>query len=884
MLSKDERLSLEPAPKAKKAKSPAPAKEGGKGSNGAKKKPAKKKRGCLSRIFRFFLWLFLLGMLAAAGGGYALYKWAEGDLPSFSKIADYRPPLVTTVLARDGSVIGQLYRERRFLVTLDQLPKFVPQAFLAVEDDQFYQHPGVDLKAIARAAIANFQHGRTTQGGSTITQQVVKRLMLTPEKSYERKLKEAILAYRLEQQLSKDDILTLYINQIFLGNNAYGVEAAARVYFAKHAHELTIAEAALIAGLGQSPSAYNPYRNPKAAEKRQQHVLRRLRDLAWISEAEYDQAVHQKLEYRAMQSTNPTGGWYLEEVRRQLVDMFSQENAAKYGFDFGIYGEDAVYELGLTVHTAMDPVQQKAAHDGLRKGLEEATKRHGWRGPHDHLEPGEYAKFLKDKKFKLEDLDEGGWARALVTKATASHVDVALSPSHKGRVGVDTMKWARTPDRKKRPIPGHAYVTDARTIIKPGDVIWVSRTAEAKGKKLPEGWISLKLEQLPDVQGAMVSIEPKSCDVVAMVGGYAFGASGSQFNRVTQAMRQPGSSFKPVVYSAALDQGFTPDSMLLDAPIIIIDKWTKKVWRPGNDDGKFLGPMPFWQALARSRNLCTIRVVQEMGVQHVIARAKNLMLAPEFPPNLAISLGAVAVSPLNMAQAYTAFANEGKVSSPRMITSIQGPWGNTIYEAPSEHVEAISPQNAYIMSQLLRGVVTDGTGRKALVLERPLGGKTGTTNDEMDAWFIGVTPHVVTATYVGYDVLQPMGKGETGSGAALPCYIYYAQEAFKAYPPDEFMRPEEGLVDVAVEEGRILPFYTGTDPVSGFGGMSAMGGEDGGMDDVGEALSSLQGSAGTDAPTADVSPEVLVRQKQAADRRKAAEQAKQGEDLLMEMF
>ncbi len=879
--SNDELLSLEPASKPK-------GKASGKGGSGAKKKPAKKKRGCLSRIFRFFLWLFLLGMLAAAGGGYALYKWAEGDLPSFSKIADYRPPLVTTVLARDGSIIGQLYRERRFLVTLDQLPKFVPQAFLAVEDDQFYNHPGVDLKAIARAAIANFQHGRTTQGGSTITQQVVKRLMLTPEKSYERKLKEAILAYRLEQQLSKDDILTLYINQIFLGNNAYGVEAAARVYFAKHASELTIAEAALIAGLGQSPSAYNPYRNPKAAEKRQQHVLRRLRDLGWISDAEYDEAVNQKLEYRAMPSSNPTGGWYLEEVRRQLVEMFSEENASRYGFDFGIYGEDAVYELGLTVHTAMDPVQQKAAHNGLRKGLEEATKRHGWRGPYDHLEPGEYAKYLKDKKFKLADLDDGGWARALVTKVEAQYADVSLSPSLKGRVPVSTMKWARKPDRKKRPIPGHAYVTDARKILEPGDVIWVSRgkaPAQAKGKKaagLPEGWIPLQLEQVPDVQGAMVSIEPETCDVVAMVGGYAFGAGGSQFNRVTQAQRQPGSSFKPVVYSAALDQGFSPSSVLLDAPIIIIDKWTKQAWRPGNSDGKFLGPMPLWEALARSRNLCTIRLVQEIGIQHVITRAKNLMLAPDFPPNLAISLGAVAVSPLNMAQAYTAFANEGKVSSPRMITSIQGPWGNTIYEAPSEHVQAISPQNAYVMANLLKGVVQSGTGMRARELKRPIGGKTGTTNDEMDAWFLAVTPHLVTATYIGYDVLQPMGKGEQGGSTALPAYMHYAREALKAYPPDDFKMPEEGIVMVQVgEEGPVLPFLEGTD--TGYG-QHALRGEDGGMDDVGAALDSLQGQSAALQTDSDLPPEIVARQRDAAVRKKAEAQAKEGEDLLMEMF
>ncbi|WP_458400516.1 penicillin-binding protein 1A [Mailhella sp.] len=884
-ISKDELLSLEPAPKAKKAPARAEGKGGSGAKSGAKKKPAKK-RGFLSRLFRFFLWLCLLGVLAAAGGGYALYKWAEGDLPSFSKIADYRPPLVTTVLARDGSVIGQLYRERRFLVTLDQLPKFVPQAFLAVEDDQFYKHPGVDLKAIARAAIANFQHGRTTQGGSTITQQVVKRLMLTPEKSYERKLKEAILAYRLEQQLSKDDILTLYINQIFLGNNAYGVEAAARVYFAKHASELTIAEAALIAGLGQSPSAYNPYRNPKAAEKRQQHVLRRLRDLAWISEAEYDEAVHQKLEYRAMQSSNPTGGWYLEEVRRQLVEMFSEENAAKYGFDFGLYGEDAVYELGLTVHTAMDPLQQKAAHDGLRKGLEEATKRHGWRGPHARLEPGEYDKFLKDKKFELADLDEGGWARALVTKVQAKYADVALSPSHKGRVGVDSMKWARKPDVKKRPIPGHAYVTDARKLLKEGDVVWVSRgKAPAKGQKpaLPEGYIPLDLEQLPDVQGAMVSIEPETCDVVAMVGGYAFGSSGSQFNRATQAQRQPGSSFKPVVYSAALDQGFTPSSMLLDGPLMIVDKWTKEVWRPGNSDGKFLGPLPLWRGLALSRNLCTIRLVQQVGIEHVIARAKNLMLAPDFPAVLAISLGTIEVTPLNMAQAYTAFANQGKVSEPRLITNIQGPWGNTIYENPSQHVEAISPQNAYVMANLLKGVVQYGTGTRAKVLERPIAGKTGTTNDEMDAWFLAVTPHLVTATYIGYDVLQPMGRGEQGGSTALPAYIHYAKEALKAYPPDDFIRPESGLVDVQVaEDGPILPFYEGSEPGSGLS-LDAMGGEDGGMDDVGSALSDLRGIVpGSNAET--VPPEVLVRQKQAADRRKAEEKAQQGEDLLMEIF
>ncbi len=825
----------------------------------------RKKRGFFGTLLYLFGTLVLLGALGAAAGGYMIYQWVADDLPSFSKIADYRPPLVTTVLARDGSLIGQLYHERRFLVTLDQLPKVVPQAFLAVEDDQFYNHPGVDIKAIIRAAIANFQHGSTRQGGSTITQQVVKRLMLTPEKSYERKIKEAILAYRLEKQLSKDEILTLYINQIFLGNNAYGVEAAARVYFAKNAKDLTIAEAALIAGLGQSPSAYNPYRNPEAAQNRQHHVLRRLRDLGWINDAEYDEAINQKLEYKAMPSSNPDGAWYLEEVRRLLVEMFSEENCKKNGYDFGIYGEDAVYELGLTVHTAMDPLQQKAANEGLRHGLEDATKRHGWLGPVKHLEPSEYKDFLRKKDFQLSDLDDDGWALALVTGVNKSGADVLLSETQRGYVSVRTMNWARKHNKRVAGSVTAVVMRDATRVVKQGDVIWVSRdNAPASSQKksgktatqapknaqnatrTSEPVIALRLQQYPDVQGAMVSIEPENGDVVAMVGGYSFGSSGSQFNRVTQAQRQPGSSFKPIVYSAALDNGFTPASMLLDAPIILIDKWTKKAWRPGNDDGKFDGPMPLYRALARSRNLCTVRVAQQMGVEHIIARAKALRLTPDFPATLSISLGAVAVSPLNLAQAYTAFANGGKVSSPRFITSIQGPWGNTIYESQPESVQAITPQNAYVMSKLLEGVVNFGTGGKARVLGRPIGGKTGTTNDENDAWFIGITPYLVTATYIGYDQLQPMGRGETGSGAALPAYLYYAKEALKAYPPDDFPKPD-GIV-FADAGGMSMPFIEGTEPGTGYG-IDALDGE--------------------------VDPELAQQ---------AAEQAQQGEDLLKDMF
>ncbi|MCQ2444821.1 MAG: hypothetical protein MJ061_04960 [Mailhella sp.] len=556
-----------------------------------------------------------------------------------------------------------------------------------------------------------------------------------------------------------------------------------------------------------------------------------------------------------MPSASNEGGWYLEEVRRTLIDLFSEEKCKAGGYDFGIYGEDAVYELGLTVMTAMDPVQQRAANAGLRRGLEEATKRHGWLGPVEHLQPSAYEAFLRKSAFRLSDLDNGGWAKALVTGVSRNGAEVALSEKYSGHVGVKTMNWARRPNKKVAGSLTGTFVSDASKLLSPGDVIWVSRDPQAapepkKGdpKKAPaprpaEPSLRLRLEQMPDVQGAMVSIEPETGDVVAMVGGYAFGNGGSHFNRATQAQRQPGSSFKPVVYSAALDQGFTAASMLLDAPIVVIDKWTKKAWRPGNSDGRFAGPMPLHTALAKSRNLCTIRVAQTMGIEHVIARAKALRLAPDFPAALPICLGAVAVSPLNMAQAYTAFAHRGQVVTPRFITSIQGPWGNAIYVNKTEQVQAITPQNAFIMANLLKGVVNSGTGSRAKVLNRPVGGKTGTTNDEKDAWFLAVTPHLVTATYVGYDQVQPMGRGEGGGQAALPAYVHYAKEGLKAYPPDDFEKPD-GIV-MASAGGATMPFAAGTEPGRG----SSLDAMDGGPAD----------------------PE-------------AALQAKQGEDLLREMF
>ncbi|MBO4318797.1 MAG: PBP1A family penicillin-binding protein [Mailhella sp.] len=810
-------LSMAPAPKGKKP----PQK---KKAAGRRAKLSKPRKSLLRRIIGIMITLSILGCVAAAGAGYAVYRWASKDLPSFSKITDYRPPQVTNILARDGSLIGQLYREKRFLISLDQMNPLLVKAVLAVEDSDFYTHPGIDPAGIVRAVLTNFRSGQKSQGASTLTQQVVKRLMLTPEKTYERKIKEIILALRLERQLSKDDILTIYLNQSFYGNNAYGVEAAARTYFARHAYELTLAQCALIAGLPQSPSAYNPFRNPEAAQKRQRHVLQRMRSLGWISDEEYDKAYYEPLEYASMESgMGRVGMWYLEEVRRRLIDFFDEENSQKYGFDFGMYGEDVVYEGGLTVYTSMDPIQQAAADKALRTGLENASKRHGWDGPIQSLKADETEGFLRQTPFTLSMLEDGGWAKAVVTEVSARQAKVRLGSGFKGVIPVTAMGWARKPNIAVAGSVNSNAVQDATKVLAPGDVVHVSlrvpkpakgQAAFSLAEATAETEIPLALEQYPAVQGALVSIEPESCDVVALVGGYEFGGSvGSQFNRATQALRQPGSSFKPIVYCAALDNGFSPASTILDAPLMVVNGSGNSAWRPQNSERNFLGPLPLYKAMALSRNLCAVRVAEAIGVDAIIDRARQLGYTEDFPPVLSISLGSVEVTPINHVCAYTAFANQGKVSVPRFVQKIVGPWGNTIYTAESEHYDGISPQNAYVMSGMLKGNVLYGTGSKARVLGRPVGGKTGTTNDQKDAWFMAVTPHLVTATYVGYDKVQPMGRGETGSGAALPIYIDYAKAALEAYSADDFVRPS-GIV-MANAGGATMPFIEGTEPGKG---------------------------------------------------------------------
>ncbi len=799
----------------------------------------------MKRIILYCLLVFVgLGVVGACAAAAMVY-WASRDLPPSTKVADYRLPVVTTVYARDNSVLGYLYEEKRFLVSLESMPEHLRQAFVAAEDGSFYDHSGIDPLAIARAFYKNMSSGKTRQGGSTITQQVVKRLLLTPERSYTRKLKEAILAYRLEKHLSKDEILTIYLNQIYLGSGAHGVEAAARTYFGKHVQDLTLAESAVLATLPQAPSTNNPYNDPVATKHRQTYVLDQMLKHKWITQAQYDAAYAQPLEYKSMPDPSwKLGAWYLEEVRRQLLQLLSEKNVREKGINIELYGEDALYTGGLQVYTAMDPVHQQAAEIALRQSLLETTKRQGWRGPLEQVPAADFAKYLDKHPFKPEQLENAGWAKALITAVTPAGATARLG-KYNGHIDVKTMSWARAPNIKQA--PDHVNMRDATKIAAPGDVVWVSavgargtanpvgvpaKEGDAKGRGgvpeykaagvKPETLIQLCLEQMPDVEGALASMETDKGDVVALVGGYEFNQK-NQYNRATQARRQPGSSFKPVVYSAALDNGFTAGSMLLDSPYVTVGDESTKLWRPGNYDGTFKGPLILRTALALSRNLCTVQVAQRIGMQAVVERAKALGVAGDIPPELAVSLGAHEVSPLNMVEVYSAFADGGKRSTPRLITAVKDTWGQELWVNQPEKVEVISPQNAFIMATLLKEVVNAGTATRAKSLGKPMGGKTGTTNEERDTWFDGFTPYLVTSVYTGYDQVRSLGRLETGGRTALPAFIYYRQAVEKFYPPDDFVRPD-GIVYATVdaqtgklagnasEKSFSLPFYKGTEP------------------------------------------------------------------------
>ncbi|MCC8194014.1 MAG: PBP1A family penicillin-binding protein, partial [Deltaproteobacteria bacterium] len=706
-------------------------------------------------------------------------------------------------------------------------------------------HIGSNPMAIGRAFFNNLRSGRITGGGSTITQQIVKRLLVGGEKSYIRKLREALLAVQVEKYLSKNEILTIYLNEIYLGSGAHGVEAAARTYFAKHTKDLTLAEAAVLATLPQAPSTNNPYMNPVATKGRQKYVLDQMLRHGWITQAEYDEAYAQPLIYSSMPDPSwKLGAWYLEEVRRLLLQIFTEANVREKKIPIEMYGKDAVYMAGLHVYTAMDPVHQAAGEKALRQSLLETAKRQGWHGPVETVEPDKAAAYLENHVFHPSQLENAGWAKALVTEVAPAGAKVRLG-AYTGFIAVSTMSWARTPNIRQA--PDVVNMRDATQILHVGDVVWVSavgargdenpvgspfKEPDAKGKGgVPaydaasvtlETVIPLCLEEVPVAEGALVSMETATGDVVALVGGYQY-SQRNQYNRATQARRQPGSSFKPIVYSAALEHGFTAGSMLLDSPYVTAPDPTIRTWRPGNYDGKFMGPMILRTALARSRNLCTVQIAQRMGMEPIVEHAQRMGVEGDIPPELAVSLGAHEVTPLNMVSVYSAFADGGMRSVPRLITRVTDTWGQDLLVLEPQKIRTLSEQNAFIMATLLKEVVNAGTAYKARALGRPMGGKTGTSNEERDTWFMGFTPYLVTGVYTGFDKVQSLGRLETGGRTALPAFIYYHRLIDELYPPDDFAQPADIVwASVDAKTGKLagknsdksfhLPFMRGTVP------------------------------------------------------------------------
>lgn len=695
----------------------------------------------------------VMSVFAAAG----TYIYFSRDLPQISSLEDYQPSVVTTFYSEDDRKIAEFYKQRRIVVKLSEMPKHLIQAFVATEDARFYEHEGIDLYSIMRAFFKNLEAGTIVQGGSTITQQVAKSFFLTPERSYTRKLKEAILAYRIDRHFTKDEILFLYLNQIYLGHGAYGVEAAAQNYFGKSAEKLTIGESAMLAGLPRAPSWYSPHRHFERARQRQIYVLNRMVSENFISNSEASEAMNTDvtIEKRPnwFQETVP---YYTEHVRRMVKEQ---------------YGEKLLYTGGLRVYTAVDIEMQEQARKSVEKGLRDLGKRQGYRGPVRHISRKEIEAFSRKLQ---EDIEDQALHEDLIVQGVVVDVDDKKNKTtvrigkNVGVIPLENMRWARKPDPEVA--PGVIRVQRPGQVLRVGDVIRV-RLESWDGKN--QQW-NLSLEQTPRAQAALICMESDNAHVRAMVGGRKF--SESQFNRATQSRRQPGSAFKPVVYSAALDKGYTPATVIADTSVVFTDDERDFTWKPDNYDNTFHGFTLLRDGLIHSRNVVTVKIMQDIGVDYVIDYARKLGIESQLDRNLSTALGSSGVSLLELVRAYGVFANQGIRQEPVFIRRIEDRNGNVIYEAPEEKESVIDKSTAYIITHLLEKVVTEGTGWRIKALKRPVAGKTGTTNNLYDAWFMGYTPRFVTGVWVGHDQEKSLGKNETGSRAASPIWLDYMQE------------------------------------------------------------------------------------------------------------
>jgi len=746
--------------------------------NKKRKKPGKKKIKEKSKLRKILIISFFsIGLLCLTigfiGAGF-IYFYFSKDLPDVRQLKVYQPSTITQIYSDSDDKIAEFYIEKRIIVELENIPLSLKQATLAVEDSNFYYHFGIDPKAIFRAFITNIKAGHVVEGGSTITQQLTKTMFLSRERTLPRKIKEAILAVRLELVFTKDEILEMYLNQIYYGHGTYGVEAAARNYFGKSVKDLTIAECAMIASLPKAPNNYSPYRNPKRARKRRNHVIRRMENISFINQEEAELALQEDFHLGKVEKMLNKAPYFVEHVRRILEEKF---------------GSNKLYRAGLKVYTTLNMNMQESAQRAIKENLLIADKRYGYRGSLGTVDITQGERVVRNAMIKQngfleeENIKAGDIIYGAVIKVGKSQAWVILGQED-GYLNIKDMNWARKPNPN---LDGRwTKIKNPNEAISVGDLIIVKVLGRKQGGL---GW-SLSLEQEPEVEGALVSLAPENGQVKAMVGGYDF--KKSQFNRSVQAIRQPGSAFKPIIYAAAINEGYSPSSIIIDSPIIFKEKQDAfDKWKPVNFEEKFYGPTSLREALAHSRNVVTVKLMQKIGIKSTIRLAKKLGISSKLEENLSISLGSSGMTLYELVSAYSAFANMGNLIKPTVIRNIKSRSGEDLFSSIPEITQPISPGTAHIITSLMKSVVKNGTAKKVKALKRPVAGKTGTTNNYVDAWFMGYTPDLVTGVWVGKDKDEPLGRNETGSRAAIPIWLQFMQEALANKPIINFPVPSD---------------------------------------------------------------------------------------------
>jgi penicillin-binding protein 1A len=761
-----------------------------------------RKKGWAFYVSYSFILSFLL--LLTIGG--LLFFYYSHRLPDFTPLKERNLNAYSIVYSEEDQVIGKFLMDNRIPISYERFPKQLVNAFIAAEDADFFQHKGVDYKGILRAMFKNLLAGRIVQGGSTITQQVTKTFFLTPKRSLTRKLKEVAYAFGLEQNLTKEQILGLYLNNIYLGNGAYGVEAAADSYFNKRVEQLNLAEMAMMAGLVKAPSRYSPVNNLKKAKDRQAYVLTRMTELGFISQEQKEKALQIPLKIQSRESAYFSKAPYFTEFIRHQVERK--------------YGKEKLYQEGLRIYTTLDLSLQRTAQQSVEAGLRELDRREGFRGPFQTLSPNETKELPNKKKGVVPPLPQKEiFEGVILSKEDAKKAYTVWVEDRKGILPFSEMSWALNikPTSSYKP----QKVKTPGDLLNPGDVVYV-RVKESSKK---DQALRLSLEQEPLVQGALLCLDPRTGYVRVMVGGRDF--SESQFNRAISSRRQPGSAFKPLIYAAALEKGYTPSTIIMDSPVEYSDPDGGTYWAPKNYDEDFMGPITFRNALAHSRNVVTVKILEDIGVGYALQFIKRLGIESPIKRDLSIALGTSGVSMMELTSAFAVFANGGERIKPIFIKKIVTMKGEVLEEntpymemeekeeeeetpetpSPALNEQVISPQNAFIMTHLLQGVVEHGTAQRAKVLGRPVAGKTGTSSDYSDAWFVGYTPSLLAGVWVGFDDKNSLGKKETGARAALPIWISFMDQALRN-TPIETPKPPQGITFIKVNIDTGLPTNT----------------------------------------------------------------------------